>query len=1359
MIEAVTSTAAALEQIGSSIADRYRVEAKLGHGGMAAVYHVRDERTGAQLALKRGFARDPRKLQRNAALLEREYHTLAHLAHPRIIEVYDYGVDERGPYYTMELLDGTDLEGAGRLPWEKACAVLCDVASSLAILHSRGLVHRDVSLRNVRYTARGHAKLIDFGGMTSIGVAHDVVGTPPFMSPEVLQMQALDARADLFSLGALGYHLLTARHAYPARRLSDLRDAWRTRPQPPARFAEDVPPQLSALIMRLLTLDRSGRPQSAAEVIEQLKTLAQLTFEDVAETARAYLTTPALVGRDQALLDVRRAVLALTRGDGGALLVHGLPGSGRSRLLDACVLEAKLLGAAVVRADARAVPAGDWGLAQAICSQLIELFPKHAHAAARLSREVLAHVIDEFAPEEGNTVTGHTPERSLLLRELREFVLSIGNAQRLVIAVDDADRIDEPSAALLASLTHKAERRPVLLALTVDSDVRSASTGSLRLLWSLSRTVETTQLSADECEALMRSVFGDAANVSMCASRIHGLSRGNPRATMELAQHLVDTGRARYEAGGWVLPAALDERELPSSLAESLAARLRALSQDARELLDALMLADGDALPLGAYPQLTAHGSMRGVFSALDELVFARILIAGVERYDFATRAFLSVVLESLPTARRRVLHARIAQCLANSGGNILRRAHHMLAAGQDAEAIALLCQLDLAAVLPPVDLLATAIERAERLDVPARTLHRLRFALLVNAPLALASDAFRRVLPTVLAQLEHDSGLAAYRELAHVPDEGRLTQALVRTQEQHQRLPEHERVLGVVDAIRDLARLSGALCSLAHPVFDLELLDSLPSLTPLLPLSPALQVVSQVVEASKQSLRCRLLLAYDLQQQVLERIMQPDRGGLEEALHARIRDGMEIAIGMFEASFGMASAEDRARRFDGSPELRVNAWRIRTLLQLGLGNPAEARKCARRAELLQAQQGLIERYVRSTAGIELLLSARLRDLIAVKSSLEDLAALSARHPGWRPVELLGRSRYCELQGDLPGALAHVLAGLELARPLRHPFFAALAGVRVQLLWALGRKDEALELTREYIELCRREEISSNDLYLAAGLVLGQAGEFALACDTLDHAIETGEQRHRSGFGMGTLYEARARVAIWMDDRDGFERYAAQSGLAYATSKNPAFGSALEELFDEARQHGILPSDAALAARDSLQPPPPESEHETVHSRIAECIDRRDRGRCALTLLLQTTTSASGHLYGTASFGALELLASLPEGAPEPGLDAWVEQHARAAFAQEQLDESATTGDEVEADSDTDDGHGSQLRSRYRDRDGLVWQARPLFEGRRLAGMLVLPVAGAQTVLLHELCTKIARELLEHGDATGWHAP
>jgi eukaryotic-like serine/threonine-protein kinase len=139
------------------IAGRYRVEALLGEGGAARVYRVHDERTGRALALKQLHAAGEGAAAPGAQF-EREYHTLRQLAHPRIIEVYDYGVDAPGAYYTMELLDGLDLQSLGKQPWPKACALLCDVASSLAIVHSRRLVHRDVSAGRPRSHARSQVR-------------------------------------------------------------------------------------------------------------------------------------------------------------------------------------------------------------------------------------------------------------------------------------------------------------------------------------------------------------------------------------------------------------------------------------------------------------------------------------------------------------------------------------------------------------------------------------------------------------------------------------------------------------------------------------------------------------------------------------------------------------------------------------------------------------------------------------------------------------------------------------------------------------------------------------------------------------------------------------------------------------------------------------------------------------------------------------------------------------------------------------------------------------------------------------------------------------------------------------------------
>jgi tetratricopeptide (TPR) repeat protein len=1350
-----------LEEAGALIANRYRVEQTLGRGGMAVVYRVRDERLNRQLALKRCASRDPSKLRRYETLLEREYHTLVQLAHPRIIEVHDYGVDKRGPYYTMELLDGADLEKVDRLPWKEACAVLRDVASSLAILHSRGLIHRDVSMRNVHYSANGHAKLFDFGAMTTMGVARDAVGTPPFMPPEVLQLQALDARADLFSLGALAYRLLTGRHAFAARRMSELRDLWRSKPQTPASIAPDVPLELSALVMRLLTLDRAGRPQSAAEVIERLRTVARLELEDAEEISRAYLAAPTLVGREAALLQVRKQMLSLVRGDGGVLLVNGVSGSGRSRVLDACALEGKLLGAAVVRADGRDAGNGEWGVVRALGAQLVELFPKQAFEAARLSRDLLGHVLEELRNDELQTATSYTPERSLLIRELREWVLSLAKVQRVLIVVDDADRIDSASLAVLSSLAHKAERNPILLALSVERSPLQMSTASLRLLHDLAHGIEIEHLLPAETEALIRSVFGDVPNLSLCAARIHGLSHGNPRAAMELAQHLVATGRARYAAGSWVLPAALDESDLPNSLADSLLARLAELDQDARELADILALADEDGFRMASYRALTEHRDVKRVFHALDQLVAARVLIADAERYSFAQRGFLAVLQDSMSDARRTQIHVRIASLATTNASTALRRAHHLLAAGLDTEGIDLLCRIDLASESPPVALLETAIQRAERLGLSASTLHRLRMALVINAPFSLDYDSFRRVAPVVLQQLERDSGLVRYRELSDLPEAERLTQAFEQTQRAFLATPEHERVHTVVEAIRELARLAGAIAAMAIPSFDLELLNRLPSLAPLFPLSPTLQVTTQLVDAGKAWVCGRIAAAKTIYDSVLVRISEPDRAGFDDAQYDRVYLALTYSLGTLEAIGGVESAAERAQILEGHRGLRVNAWRIRALLQLAIGDVTESRRCSRRAELLQAQEGLKERWNGSTLGMELMLYLRLEDLLGVKGLLDGLSRMAERHEGWRAIELLGRSGYHELHGDTAGALALIEAALELAPPLRLTFFAAIASSHLRLLAAVGRIQEAREHVGKYLTLCIENELTSVDIYRSAALVLAQTGEPEQGLRILTGVIGRLEALSVSGLALGVYYESAAQIAIEMNDRAAFDDYTERCAAEYQKSNNPAVGAKLARLLDRARERGMPPSELALSVQNSIRPAANESEYETVHSRIAECVDGSDRARCALTLLLQATVSSAGYLYGMGEGRRLQLLAALPDPPTDDAMGRWLERYAQAWMEPNAELDDVTVSGGGSASVTTETGGSEPSIARHLDHDGRWLEAAPLFhedgKERCLAALFVLQTGARERLILpRELSATIARELLERGDATGW---
>ena len=197
-----------------------------------------------------------------------------------------------------------------------------------------------------------------------------------------------------------------------------------------------------------------------------------------------------------------------------------------------------------------------------LCAQLIELMPRRRPRRPRACRATCWRTCSTSCRTDDLASTSlAVPERSLLLRELRDFVLALSRQQRLLIAVDDFERIDEPSAAVLAALASKTERHPLILALAIDRGCKAddLTSPASRLLRSVSGRSSSSSCRRSETEALMGSVFGDVTNLAVVAGRIHALAQGNLRETMELAQHLVDRGLARYEAGSCSLPSKLDE--------------------------------------------------------------------------------------------------------------------------------------------------------------------------------------------------------------------------------------------------------------------------------------------------------------------------------------------------------------------------------------------------------------------------------------------------------------------------------------------------------------------------------------------------------------------------------------------------------------------------------------------------------------------------------------------------------------------------------------------------------------------------------------------------------------------------------
>lgn len=273
---------------------QYTLEEKLGEGGMGSVYRARHAMLRRPTAIK---LLPPEKSSEAAlARFEREVQLTASLSHPNTVSVFDYGRTPDGIfYYAMEYLAGTDLGALvredGPQPPARVAQVLRQVASALVEAHGIGLIHRDVKPENIILCERGGmpdvAKVVDFGLVRDLEPASGarltqanvIQGTPLYLSPEAIQApDAVDARSDLYGLGAVGYYLVTGTHVFGgATTVEVCSHHLHSRPVPPSeRLGRPIPAGLERLILACLEKDPARRPESAAELRDALGDLDDL---------------------------------------------------------------------------------------------------------------------------------------------------------------------------------------------------------------------------------------------------------------------------------------------------------------------------------------------------------------------------------------------------------------------------------------------------------------------------------------------------------------------------------------------------------------------------------------------------------------------------------------------------------------------------------------------------------------------------------------------------------------------------------------------------------------------------------------------------------------------------------------------------------------------------------------------------------------------------------------------------------------------------------------------------------------------------------------------------------------------------
>ncbi len=275
--------------IGSLFADRYEVKRELGRGGMGIVYEALDRRLKDRIALKvlmPHHAANPTVYER----FLQEVRTARQLSHPSIVKVYDLGEASRTVYFTMEYLEGRDLdeilEEEGPFAVETAVEILTKVCAALDCAHKASLVHRDVKPENIFMTLGGEIKVLDFGvakvmDRSTTGMTGSMIGTPSYMAPEqVSQGGKVDYRTDIYALGVVAFRMMTGRLPFVS---SDPIEAAlqhiHALPPAPRTINPAIPPLVEDAILRALAKDPARRHPSTLALSDDLRHAAGLADE------------------------------------------------------------------------------------------------------------------------------------------------------------------------------------------------------------------------------------------------------------------------------------------------------------------------------------------------------------------------------------------------------------------------------------------------------------------------------------------------------------------------------------------------------------------------------------------------------------------------------------------------------------------------------------------------------------------------------------------------------------------------------------------------------------------------------------------------------------------------------------------------------------------------------------------------------------------------------------------------------------------------------------------------------------------------------------------------------------------------
>jgi tetratricopeptide (TPR) repeat protein len=673
---------------------RYQVNKFLGEGGKKKVYLAHDtllDRDVAFALLK------VEKLDDTArARIKREAQAMGRLGdHPHIVTVFDLGEHEGQPYMVLPLMPGGDVEGLiekapeHRLPIEQAIAIAKSVCLGLEYAHSKGIVHRDLKPGNVWLSADGTVKIGDFGLALAVDLSRltqsgMMVGTFHYMPPEQAMGGEVTAKADLYSLGAMLYEMVTGRPPF----VGD--DAYgiigqqiNTPPVSPSWHRPEITPALEALILQLLEKDPQRRPAAAAHVRQALEsieagTISQAPSPEVTTVAGSPLYRRVFVGREAELRQLQSAFDGVMSGHGSLVMVVGEPGIGKTALCEQLSTYVTLRGGKTLVGhcyEEGSLSLPYLAFVEALRSYVLTRDAKDLRKELGTGAADVARIVSEI--RERLKVKLQPPgnpeeERYRLMQAVTGFLSNAATVQPLLVVLEDLHSADKGTLEMLTHVSRNLTGTRLFLVGTYrDIEVDrahplSAALAELRRVSTYGRVV-LRGLNADEVRRMLENITGQDVPWGL-AEAVHRQTEGNPLFVQEVVRYLAEEGLITREQGRWRTTRDTPlEMSIPEGLRDVIGKRLSRLSAECNRLLSV-------AAVIGREFRLKVLQRVAGVaedelIAALDEakraaVVEERSAVAAAVTYRFAHAFFRQTLYEEIIAPRRIRLHQQVAKAL-----------------------------------------------------------------------------------------------------------------------------------------------------------------------------------------------------------------------------------------------------------------------------------------------------------------------------------------------------------------------------------------------------------------------------------------------------------------------------------------------------------------------------------------------------------------------------------------------------------------------------------------------------------------------------------------------------------------------